>query len=259
MTTYDDPIDLARRATTLARPTLVAYDCDGVLAPIVDHADDSVLLPGITDQLTRLHELGVAVAIVSGRSLSGLEQFSFPPEIIVIGSHGAERRGRSTTPLDQEESARLRRLDQLARSARDTAGAGAWIEEKPASVVLHVRQAGDERARRALDELTAAASEVEGAHQKPGSGVLELIARTADKGSAIARLCDETSSASCAFLGDDRTDEDAFATLGDGDLTIKVGPGETTATSRLGTPADVLQWTRALADGLEAERQNNVR
>ena len=45
-TTTADPRTLAELAAATPRPLLVAFDCDGVLSPIVEHADDAVLLPG---------------------------------------------------------------------------------------------------------------------------------------------------------------------------------------------------------------------
>ena len=47
MTGYDDPADIARLVGACPRPLLVGLDVDGVLAPIVDHADDATLLDGM--------------------------------------------------------------------------------------------------------------------------------------------------------------------------------------------------------------------
>ena len=49
------------------------------------------------------------------------------------------------------------------------------------------------------------------------------------------------------FVGDDVTDEDAFAHLGPDDIAIKVGDADTIATYRLHDPAAVLAWLRALS------------
>ena len=247
MTTYDDPAQLARLVAAAPRPLLVGLDVDGVLSPLVDHAADAILLDGMAGAVSALAELGsVHVAVVSGRSLDGLAQFRFGPDIDVIGSHGMEIRGRPMDPLDGTEALRLAELDALAVAGADAAGAGAWIERKPASVVLHVRQADAERGRAALDGLRRDAELVDGATAKSGSNVLELFARHADKGTTLMHLGRELGAVTTVFVGDDVTDEDAFAHLGDGDIAIKVGDADTIAPYRLHDPAAVLAWLRAL-------------
>ncbi|MGB0114452.1 MAG: hypothetical protein WBP59_14625, partial [Ilumatobacteraceae bacterium] len=98
----------------------------------------------------------------------------------------------------------------------------------------------------ALEQLRRTAGEVTGATLKAGSGVLELFTRAADKGSAMIELRARLDAATTVFVGDDVTDEEAFARLGDGDVTIKVGETPTIATHRLADPAAVLDWLQAL-------------
>src|SRR4051794_29235145 len=64
----EDPDALAREMAALARPMLVGLDVDGVLAPIVAHADNAELLPGMREAVTALAHR-VAVAVVSGRTV----------------------------------------------------------------------------------------------------------------------------------------------------------------------------------------------
>ena len=52
---------------------LLVLDVDGVLAPIVERADQAELLPGMTETLTELAEL-VHLAVVSGRAVGDLER-----------------------------------------------------------------------------------------------------------------------------------------------------------------------------------------
>jgi trehalose 6-phosphate phosphatase len=247
MTRYDDPAELAALVAAAPRPVLVGLDVDGVLAPLVDHADDAILLDGMGDAVSVLAALeSVHVAVVSGRSLDGLAQFRFGREVAVIGSHGMESRDRPMEPLDGTEARRLAALDALTVESAERAGDGAWIERKPASVVLHVRQAEAERGRAALDALRVDAERIEGATAKAGSNVLELFARHADKGTALMRLARDLGAVTTVFVGDDVTDEDAFTHLGVGDIAIKVGEADTIAPHRLRDPAAVLAWLRAL-------------
>ena len=248
VTPDDDPAALARHVAAQPRPLLVGLDVDGVLAPIVDHADDAVLLRGISEAISRLATVEqVHVAVVSGRSLRDLDRFGFGPEVELVGSHGMETRDRPMDELTAAEQSRLAALVRAAESAARSAGEGAWVEHKPASVVLHVRQAQSDPGSEALARLGAGAATIAGSTLKPGSGVLELFARPADKGTALIELSRQFRAATTVFVGDDVTDEEAFARLGDGDVSIRVGGGETLATYRLADPAAVLGWLRALS------------
>lgn len=236
----DDPVELARSIAAMDRPLLLAFDCDGVLAPLTDHADDSVLTPGVGDDLARLAARDdTTVAVLSGRSLDGLAQFGFDESIEVCGSYGAERRGHARVELTDAEAARLRDLDRLLNEAAQRAGEGAWVERKPTSSVLHVREADPGRGRDALAWALQRQAELDGHTVHEGSNVLELMTRPADKGTALAALRSDLAPASCMYIGDDIPDEQAFARLGSGDLAIKVGSAETTATRRLGDPDEV--------------------
>jgi len=240
---YDDPDEIARLVAASPRPLLVGLDVDGVLAPIVDHADDAVLLAGMgraVDAVARLAD--VYVAVVSGRSVAGLEQFGFGDHVQVIGSHGMEARDRAMAPLGDQERTLLQRLDDAMVAAADRAGDGAWVERKPASVVLHVRQADEAAGPAAIASLIDAITTIDGATTKAGSGVLEAFARHADKGTALVELGRRLAVATTVFVGDDVTDEDAFAQLSPTDIAIKVGDADTIALHRLCDPAAVLTF-----------------
>ena len=246
---FDDPSAVAAEVASLARPLLSAFDVDGVLAPIVAHAADAALLPGLLDALGDL-SARTPVGIVSGRTVENLARFGFPDVLLVAGSHGAERRGRPLDPLSVAESDRLARLRVLAdRAARD-AGPGAWVETKPTAVVVHVREADPGTADPALTTLATAAAAVPGAHVKRGHRVVELAVRAASKAAAISDMRSEVGAAAVTFVGDDITDEDVFAALGAGDVGVRVGAGQTSARRRLRHPGDVLTFVRQLTTTL---------
>lgn len=195
---FDDPVELARSIGELARPLILVLDCDGVLAPLTDHAHNSTLTPGVgTDLALLATNDDLTVAVLSGRSLAGLRQFDFDDQLEVWGSYGAERRGHASVDLTHVEASRLRSLDALLSKAVARAGDGAWIERKPTSVVVHVREADPRRGRAALDWAMQQQRELSGHTCHVGSNVLELMTRSADKGTALDALRTEVKAAAC--------------------------------------------------------------
>jgi trehalose 6-phosphate phosphatase len=226
------------------RPVLLASDYDGVLARLRDDPAAAVLEPGIAELLGRLAAVdGVTVALVSGRGVEDLQRTSgLTGPFRWVGSHGAEYEG----PLSGELAARR---DELAAALAPLVAAvpGARLEVKPASAAVHVRTVADrDAAARLLADAAAGPGAAPGLTAKPGKDVLELAVTDADKGSALVRLRDELGARGVLYLGDDVTDEDGFRALGAGDVTVKVGAGDTAAGHRL---AD-LTGVRALLERL---------
>lgn len=260
---HDAPDDIARAIDDLPRPLLLVFDCDGVLAPLTDHADDSQLTAGVGDDLARLSRAeDVTVAILSGRSLEGLCQFDFADAIVVAGSYGGERRGTAIDDLNSVERQLLDALDAIAVEAAQAAGPGAWVERKPTSVVIHVREAERNRGDAAIARAWEQQRALNGHECHEGSNVLEFMARPTDKGRGLTALRSEFAPSGTVYIGDDVPDEDAFAVLGDDDVAVKVGHGETIATHRLADPTTVAQLVRELAARIDPDapgspRQNN--
>jgi trehalose 6-phosphate phosphatase len=243
------PADLTEALGPLARrrPLLVASDYDGVLAPLVGDPSAAVPQPGVAAALARLAASDdVVVALVSGRGVADLRTVSgLEGPYRWIGSHGAEYDGPLTGELAARRDALAERLAPLVATVP-----GARLEIKPASVAVHVRQVTDRAAAAALLERADAAADTS-LTKKPGKEVLELAVTDADKGGALLRLRDDVGAAATVYLGDDRTDEDAFRVLSPGDLTVKVGEGETAARYRVADPAAVVVLLEAMADALD--------
>jgi trehalose-phosphatase len=89
-----------------------------------------------------------------------------------------------------------------------------------------------------------------GVHVMPGKNVVELTVLVADKGSAVVGLARATRSQATLYVGDDVTDERAFAALApsSGDLTVKVGDGDTAAALRLPDQASVVKLLELFVD-----------
>lgn len=233
------PEDLAERLRPLFDRALLGFDVDGVLAPLVGHASDARLSAGVHASLERLAEQ-TTVAILSGRSLGDLERlFEFPAGVHVIGSHGLEVRGDDGVTLGADEQYTFDQLEVLGRKTVEAAGDGAWLEYKPASVVVHTRAADPSLAATATEAVSRLAALIDGAQVKPGHHVVELLARSASKGESFLALAHRLSRSPLVFFGDDVTDEDAFALMSEDDISVRVGGGSTVARYRLGGPDDV--------------------
>jgi trehalose 6-phosphate phosphatase len=75
----------------------------------------------------------------------------------------------------------------------------------------------------------------------------------ASKGDAVTALRTELGAKVVVYVGDDVTDEHAFAALGRDDVTVKVGAGETIAQYRVTGPDDVVEALTALVGALAGE------
>jgi trehalose 6-phosphate phosphatase len=221
-------------ATT--RRLLVASDFDGTLAPIVNNPADARPLPGAADALVALAGLpSTTVALVSGRALSMLRELSsMPPTVHLVGSHGAEFDSGFAHDIDQDLLARINEELTAIAATRP----GVTVELKLASVALHVRNASPADGRDALAAARVAAESWD-AELTEGKAVLEFAVVSTDKGEAIDIIRERDDATAVVFFGDDVTDEKAFARIRDDDVGVKVGPGETFAAYRVGSPEDV--------------------
>lgn len=236
------PQDLARRLASIGaqRPLLLCTDYDGTLAPIAPRPEQARLLPGVSGVLIRLARLpDTCVAIISGRPRDNLRLHSGLDEpILLIGSHGAELPGQSLLESAAQELDALEHLlAPICASAR-----GTWLERKPVGIAVHFRQASAADASRVPAEIRTALEHRPSLHVIEGKAVLELSLSRQNKGDAISWLRTRWQSADpvVIHLGDDVTDETAFAALRADDISIKVGAGASRAEYRVGSEHDVL-------------------
>ncbi|MDA2889699.1 trehalose-phosphatase [Mycolicibacterium sp. BiH015] len=224
---------------------LVTSDFDGTLAPIVDNPADARPLPAAAAALIELAALpATSAALISGRALQTLRELSSMPETVhLVGSHGAEFEAGFAHQIDTTLLQTI--TDALTAIAADKPGVA--VETKPASVALHVRNASAADGEAALAAAWDAAAHWD-AHVTTGKAVLEFAVVATDKGEAVDILRGEKDATAVVFFGDDVTDEKAFVRLGDSDIGVKVGPGDTAAAYRIDSPHEVAAALRYLAD-----------
>ncbi|MDN6201393.1 MAG: trehalose-phosphatase [Micrococcaceae bacterium] len=229
------------------RLLLVAMDFDGTMAPFVDRPEDARALPAAAEAFAGLGELDNTVtALISGRDLESLRTVARPePHVLLVGSHGGQR--WAPPELAPAGGGRGRGRGQKALLAPPGAGLdevsarhpGTTLEHKPAGVVLHVRQAEAAVGASALREARSRLESLTGLALSDGKNVLEASVIRADKGAGLDWLREVVDADAVLFVGDDVTDEDAFAVLRPGDVGVKVGPGKTRAPFRVDGIGDV--------------------
>ncbi|HWU30321.1 MAG TPA: trehalose-phosphatase, partial [Microbacterium sp.] len=90
---------------------------------------------------------------------------------------------------------------------------------------------------------------------RTGDRILEFSSRHEGKDAAITALRARTGATGILFAGDDVTDEDALRVLTEHDLGVRVGPGETAATLRVGSPQQIGELLGVIATERAAGRE----
>jgi trehalose-phosphatase len=231
----------------------VFLDYDGTLTPIVSWPDQAVLAES-TRVILRQLASKVPVAILSGRELEDVRKRIAIDGIVYAGSHGFDIAGPRRLRT-QEATEFLPALDAAEKELRKRlAGiSGALVERKHFSIAAHYRNVNETD----FPRLEHAVSEVARRHQElrkmEGKKVYELLPDINwDKGKAVLWLLETVGSEHAKvrpiYIGDDRTDEDAFRALGGRGIGILVSeePKSTAANYSLRDPAEVEHFLREL-------------
>ena len=135
------------------------------------------------------------------------------------------------------------RLDVIAAAVE-----GAFVECKRQSVTLHLRATTTEDRRRAESRFHDDTRDLLARQRlrlQPGDCILELLAASSwTKGDAVIWIRRDVerrraTSVRLVYLGDDQTDEHAFAALGSDGVSVAVGPRPSGARYRLPDPPAV--------------------
>ena len=222
-------LDEIRERIEAAPALAICLDFDGTLAPLADHPNQVYLEDRARQRLAALQACpDVTLAVVSGRELVDLEESVDLPGIVYAGNHGLEISGPECAfvePTVLEHRPSLKELtENLGTRLREIPGA--WVEDKGLTASVHFRnvtQANEEAVRRLVHGALANTS-----HPflvTNGEKVFDIRPRVYwNKGDAVnwIRAHAADPNALALYIGDDLTDEDAFAALPD-DITIKVG------------------------------------
>jgi len=234
-------------------------DYDGTLTPIVSHPEDAWLSESMRQTLRSL-ATRVPVAILSGRDLDDVRGRVLVDAIVYAGSHGfdiagagglrRELGGAYLPALDTAEAELREALDEIP---------GAQLERKHFSVAAHYRNVNENDAFKVALAVNAVGGRHRELRRMDGKKVYELLPDIDwNKGKAMLWLLEtlglQGRNALPIYIGDDRTDEDAFRALEKRGFAILVSeqPQVTAASYWLRNPEEVERFLQKITDRLRA-------
>ena len=251
------------QAEVSSRPEETAFvlllDFDGTLAEFnPDPAAPELTLERFELLSAISRAQGMSLGIVSGRRLDDLRaRTRLPNHVYHAGLHGLEIKVDGKRQTHPDLSAAEEHVDGLADclARLQQEFPGVLIEDKGASVAVHVRRLPKEQYERifARADVLAVPWIAEGhVRRLEGNSVVEYLPNiSGHKGDATRWIATDVESkfarrAWVAYVGDDITDEDAFAAIDLG-IGVLVGLRPTSATHKLDGIPDVDRFLRWLA------------
>jgi len=237
--------------------TAFLLDVDGTILDIAATPSGVVVSQSLRTTLKRLlEESDQGVAFVSGRTIQDLDHLFTPLNYPSIGGHGAEMRVTVGGPIMKRYRAPLTESLRRQLCLLVTVDRRILVEDKSYSIAVHYRLALEQEAflRNKVAAIVSAdlAGNVEVLH---GKAVIEIKSAPFTKGLAVRELMTHPPFAgrSPIFIGDDTTDESAFAVMPDfNGMGFAVGRRVAGTVHCFPAPSDVRRWLERLSGGEES-------
>ncbi|XP_058096766.1 probable trehalose-phosphate phosphatase J [Magnolia sinica] len=243
-------------------------DYDGTLSPIVDDPDRAFMSEAMRAAVRDVARY-FPTAIVSGRRRDKVYSFVRLAELYYAGSHGMDIRGPAKgkkykkgkkAVLFQPASEFLPMIDEVYKTLveKTKSTPGAKVENNKFCLSVHFRCVDEKRWTALAEQVRSVVKEYPKLRLTQGRKVLEIRPTIKwDKGKALEFLLESLGFADCndvlpVYIGDDRTDEDAFKVLRDrgqgfGILVSKI-PKDTSASYSLQEPSEVMDFLHRLVE-----------
>jgi trehalose 6-phosphate phosphatase len=222
------------------------FDIDGTLAPIAPSPEKVFIEPEMRQLINaiRLQSNG-ALALISGRSLLDIDRLFPDQHGAAAGQHGAERRHPNGTVERRVIDAKSLTVMRGALRILERRHPKLLLEDKGLSLALHYRQAPELEAMVQREVRALLDRKASGFLMQTGKCVVEILPAGNTKGTVVSEFMTEApfQGRVPVFIGDDVTDEHAFAVVNElGGFSFKVGNGTTQARYRLGDVGAVRLW-----------------
>jgi trehalose-phosphatase len=230
-----------------AKRVALFLDFDGTLVPLCRRPEDVRLDSTTRRLLQRLaRHPRLTVVVISGRQRRDTMRRIKVGGLQYLGLYGLER--GDPVPPASPAYAVLRRARRLL-AARMSGLPDLWIEDKRLSFAVHYRGATADTVQQARHILRETLKPLESVLRvQPSKKAWEVLLREAPgKGAAVADILKELPAGTLPiYVGDDTTDESAFAVLAKG-VTVRVGAlRHSKARYKLRSPAEVLNFLERL-------------
>ncbi|KAL9234251.1 hypothetical protein vseg_009139 [Gypsophila vaccaria] len=248
-------------------------DYDGTLSPIVQDPDRAFMSQEMRAAVKEVAK-HFPTAIVSGRGKDKVYDFVKLKELYYAGSHGMDIEGPSNEKSDksilcQPANEFLPMInevyDKLVRTTSSIEGAK--VESNKFCLSVHFRCVDEKKWPELAEQVKEVMNDYPKLKMTNGRKVLEIKPTIKwDKGNALEFLLEALGFANSKdvlpiYIGDDRTDEDAFKVLrkrkqGFGILVSKF-PKETNAAYTLQDPSEVMCFLQRLAEWKQVSQRGH--
>jgi trehalose-phosphatase len=216
-----------------SQPGIILFlDYDGTLVPIKQSPALAVLSPEKKDLLKLLvKKKKIKVALVSGRSHQDLKSLIKIPGITLVSNHGFRISTGNLNWVHPELKAFLPSLRKISRLLKEELNlfTGTIVEDKTYTSTVHFRNV-EKQFIPALKKVIRESVKKYPVKFSLTKGKKIIEVRPAiewNKGKAVLKLLsifrNQSKKYGIIYIGDDKTDEDAFGILNDKAITIRVG------------------------------------
>ena len=241
---------------------MLFLDFDGTLSPIAKTPERAKMSKKIRNILIRLSKSPrIKLAIISGRKINDVRKKVGIKRVIYCGLHGLEIKGPGIAwRLKYPAKYRFVKNEIKNRLVKETSRIkGIIIEDKDPILAMHYRllgRAGQTKALKIFERVVAEQPKGFKAVIKCGKKVREIWPPVGwNKGKAVLWILGKITKKAkglTIYIGDDKTDEDAFAVMKKSGWPVFVGrPGKTRARYYLNNTKQVFQYLLKLNGYLE--------
>jgi trehalose-phosphatase len=253
------------------RRPAVFLDYDGCLSPIVKDPDKAYLSPEMKQTLHNLAAVS-SVAVVSGRDRANVKKLVALDDLYYAGSHGFDISGPGNMHIEPGGAKdALPELDKAEKQLNTALGniEGVFVERKKYAIAVHYRNVAPENVDAVKQKTDEALNQYPALKKGLGKKIIELKPNMDwHKGKAVLWLMQKLDlnkpNIVPIYIGDDITDEDAFAEIQDSGIGIIVGEHEdqTAASYKLESVEEVREFldklTNLIKHQKDARMENNI-